>query len=574
MAENGAIYLFGTPVGLDYLVYLALGVLVICWFAFNLLNRPILVEDEDEKTLYELVGMRNFSLSGEFLRSYIVFVSILLVIYFTASFCAAVVGKSPLFSADVAGYAIGDTLVSGEDVKWPLAFALAIVGLGPTLPVLGEVVESLRRIAHQLVGIPRNIIQIADMLRRCEIDERDLREGERRESDVARNIAEKLQATDVELPESVEVLFQKIRLALLARHWLFVGPTSQHFPDFATRSRFAAYKRYVDNDTRSFYLLCHRLAATTDPIDADDVRELQVLAEHAGKILSLYLALCAVHSAPPPAEAKSKALATSIQEVRKSGGRQALDATLASVAIIVLFVLVVTYLSAALGFIAPVPSTTVGPEFLAALIYASGALSIYLPAAAVGWLVRSARLAKGRWQPRHPRQIRFRQFLRLGIAAYLASASFFFIHAFIVRTVRSFEPSGAYNELLTWNGMTPILWWPLLGAALAIVQCRRVEWIEERATTRTPIGLDDMLASCGSQALVFAVISAVCLSAPSGAPDFWLSFNWYFSMTIGFLFGLVQIYFYAVVNEGVVVELHTAPPALRRLFGLGGSSGS
>ncbi|WP_424929325.1 hypothetical protein [Amaricoccus tamworthensis] len=201
---------------MDYTVALIFGAVIIVVFAWDQFQRPSYDGSRELTRLIEILTPSKMRKSGIYMRAYLVYVVLLLVIYFTL--CAYVEILFPLLGLEIAGAGgISDevgapqlptncqtaintavtgfspqAVIGGQDLSAgtgecapppertgdpmiPLGVSLVMVGLAPSVPILLRVEEKIRFLAHRLSGIPTRLIAGSVQLKRkpLKIDDAD-----------------------------------------------------------------------------------------------------------------------------------------------------------------------------------------------------------------------------------------------------------------------------------------------------------------------------------------------------------------------------------------------------------------
>ncbi len=155
----------------DWLIAFAAGAAIILLFARERLNRPLTAEEGAERRgrLLELLAPAQLRRPGVFLKGYLFYAALLLIV-----FVIGTVGASSLGLLFLGGE-VTDS-VSFDNPAWPLAVALGIVGLAPGFPILTRLEEKFRRFAQDLVGVPASFNAFTDALLEVELDRAQLRD--------------------------------------------------------------------------------------------------------------------------------------------------------------------------------------------------------------------------------------------------------------------------------------------------------------------------------------------------------------------------------------------------------------
>lgn len=131
------------------------GLVSIVWFAQDRLNQRLPSDGDDpqrRERLIELVLPFQLRNRRVFRRAYLVYTGILVTIYAVGS---------------IFGSVIGPVLFPGTDVngpEWPMALALAMIGIAPKFPFLLRLEEKVRAFTHELVGVPRTFHSFTNAL--------------------------------------------------------------------------------------------------------------------------------------------------------------------------------------------------------------------------------------------------------------------------------------------------------------------------------------------------------------------------------------------------------------------------
>ncbi len=166
----------------DFSIALIFGGVVIAVFAWDQFNRPSYERSLELTRLINLLSPAELRNGSAYFRAYLFYAGILLLIY--ATLC--IYGSLPIletlgfsFSLTDGGGAIGaeELPIAGyspelqaeaqvSDPTIPLVISLAIIGLGPSVPLLQRLEEKIRFAAHRLSGIPTRLVSGIHHLRR------------------------------------------------------------------------------------------------------------------------------------------------------------------------------------------------------------------------------------------------------------------------------------------------------------------------------------------------------------------------------------------------------------------------
>ena len=180
----------------DFALALLFGGGVIVIFAWDQFNRPSYKASADLTRLIELLTPSRMRRGTVYLRAYLFYAGILLLLYLViciySAFLLPVLGLElpgqggaaeavgatavPLGAAaqETSGFeaatlssqiAAADGADSGKDPTIPLLISLVMVGLAPSVPILQRLEEKIRFAAHRLSGIPTRLIAGTQRLR-------------------------------------------------------------------------------------------------------------------------------------------------------------------------------------------------------------------------------------------------------------------------------------------------------------------------------------------------------------------------------------------------------------------------
>ncbi len=149
----------------------ALGVLVILAFAREQLNRPLDVGSVAQRRarLVEMFAPDQLRSRAVFARGYAFYAGLLLLGYTLLSLG----GASALQLLSPGGDAAG-ALAEFDGASAPLFFALMLVGLMPSSPVLGRIEKRMRELAHRMIGVPAHFHEFTDLLLQVRIEPEDM----------------------------------------------------------------------------------------------------------------------------------------------------------------------------------------------------------------------------------------------------------------------------------------------------------------------------------------------------------------------------------------------------------------
>lgn len=535
-------FLSGVESSGDVEFYAALvgGMLVIVLFAYRQLDRPSYDIDVRQQRLLSLVVPSDLSGSGPFVRAYLFYCSLLLSVYlFFCLFLPIVPFLADLSGLGVAGY---QTDFSGTNsALTPLIVGLVMVGLGPSIPMLNDIEETFRRMAHRLIGIPDNIWDIGQRIQSIEFD---TSAGEKAEVRAAKEAASISLAAAPSFDDGGEELKAVLTKILLLKVWLFAPKYSTRWPSPDVRRRFAAFHDSVRADLEALWeevnhaVRDNEASAPGAPAGQDDRREpVHLKARWAALLgqcyavlndLSALVSLYAVNSSSLY-EIKSDLLRSVITRARSSRQRLVLDVMALSMLAIVFFVLVVSLVGAQLGFIVFGSSAEAlwdpGPT---AAVYAAATLFLYGPATIVAWYVRMNRLRKMKWQRMFSdgRRIPTLQLLQLAVVSYIVTCISMISFSLSMRFINTADKTTVVAEFVRGAAVYDTLIFALLGTFHSLFTCFWMDLADAKKLNARAIA-----AGAVAQGATFLVFAALGQATP---------FDCGFAFAVGVLFGCLM----------------------------------
>ncbi|SEA12553.1 hypothetical protein [Rubrimonas cliftonensis] len=149
----------------------ALGVFVILAFAREQLNRPLDVGSVAQRRarLVEMFAPDQLRSRAVFARGFAFYAGLLLLGYTLLSLG----GASALQLLSPGGEASG-ALAEFDGASAPLFFALMLVGLMPSSPILSRIEKRMRELAHRMIGVPAHFHEFTDLLLQVRIEPDDM----------------------------------------------------------------------------------------------------------------------------------------------------------------------------------------------------------------------------------------------------------------------------------------------------------------------------------------------------------------------------------------------------------------
>lgn len=513
------------------------GVLVIVLFAYRQLDRPSYEIDVRQQRLLSLVVPSDLSGSGPFVRAYLFYCALLLSVYLFFCLCVPIVPLvADLSGLGVAGYQAD--FAGTNSALTPLIVGLIMVGLGPSIPMLNDIEETFRRMAHRLIGIPDNIWDIGQRIQSLEFDASAGEKAEIRASNEAAAISLVAARSFDDGGEELRAALTKI---LLLRVWLFTPKYSNRWPAPEVRRRFSAFHESVRSDLETLWEeVGHAVkdaeasSASAPAEQASRPEAVHLKARWAAILVQCYavlndlsalVSLYAVNSSSLY-EIKSDLLRSVITRARSSRQRLILDAMALSMLGIVFFVLIVSLIGARFGFIRFGSSAdALWDPAPTAAVYAAATVFLYGPATVVAWYVRTNRLRKMKWQRifSEGRRIPTLQLLHLALVAYVVTCISMISFDLSMRFINTADKTTVVAEFVRTAAIYKVFIFSLLGTAHAVFTCLWMDLADMKKLNRRSIAVGAL-----AQGLAFAGFTL--LGQATG-------FDCAFAFLVGVLFG-------------------------------------
>lgn len=424
------------------------GLLSIVWFAQDRLNQRLPSDGDDpqrRERLIELVLPFQLRNQRVFRRAYLVYTGILVVIYAVGS---------------IFGSVIGPVLFPGTDVngpEWPMALALAMIGIAPKFPVLLRLEEKIRAFTHELVGVPRTFHSFTNALLNVPVSVETLGDDLIAPGD-AQRLALVLEAAARVMGRTMaHETFSNRTVKLFAfRAW---NDSDLAWPPYSVRREFRRIEAEVTPAVHGLIEDLEHLAGLTlaqSPTDADAQQNWvamesrwRSIAQRVGGSADDVCALFALYAEratePPVKDNPISALLRDLIEEAQAARERAdpgADALLIAVGLVGLTGFAIGFIGALAGITAPPGSQPWRPAFF----YLMGVLILYGPTAFLAWDSRHPSTAQGWINPfADTRIFPARQFLGLFVKAYLLSfliMSLFMMLHVVLATLGQRDPEG------------------------------------------------------------------------------------------------------------------------------------
>lgn len=562
---DALIAVFGVSLSARYAGSLLVGAVVLLMFAYRQLNSPSYDLDAEQRRLFASLMPADISGGRAFFRAYAFYAITLLATFFLLSIVLPLIpGSGKLFGFEQYGYRFERP--DFDEAAVPLLVSLAMIGLGPAIPVLRTIEETFRRMAHRLVGIPDNILDIAQRIGNVELDRAKadneeiaaFREGER--------ICEGSPISGTQLEWELSDLITRI---CLARNWLFSFSFANRWPPQSIRNRFSHYFDTLQADIedalraveaakaesrdyeRRFGAKEAGAAAETPEQPSQDVQSVAARyleaqwadarrrAQNAWVGASTVLALYAVN-AENMSNVRSELLRATIAAAHASRQRPILDMVARAVLIAAFAVFAVTMAFAYEGTIAT--GTSEGSKFApiwTALTFTVGALSIYAPSTFVAWLHRGSKVRRQRWVKAglSPSGFPTIQYMGMFVSSYFASFVVLNLFAIFSKYLIATDKTTVITEFFYSDEIYYTAAWALLGGLQGCCLCL---WQDVTEAARERIGFLRCVALGLCQAAAFAVVGLIgeLIQGKTFAGSL---FNIGFTSFIGFLLGYLTV---------------------------------
>lgn len=559
-AGNAApITVFGISMSLRYLGALGLGASVLLLFAYRQLNSPSYDLDPEQRRIFATLMPADIGGGRAFFRAYAFYALTLLFSFFVLSVALPLVpGSSELFGFNQFGYSF--TSPDFDEATIPLIVSLAMVGLGPAIPILRSIEETFRRMAHRLVGIPDNILDIAQRIGNVELDRARARALPAEQSAFSEGeaVCADTPVSGTPLDKELQDLMIRIRLS---RAWLFSYVFSNRWPPQSIRNRFSHYFSTLQAEMEDVLRFAEAARAeargqvgqdrASDPASVDpDLRglasrymdtrwhDVRDRAEAAWVGASTVLALYAVN-AENTENIRSDLLRSTIAAAHASRQRPILDIVARAVLTAAFAVFSVTLVSAYHGTIATGTSEelTLAP-ISTALTFTLGALSIYVPSSFVAWLHRGNKVRRQRWIRAGTARAGFPTIQYVGMFVLSYAASFITLNLFSImsRYLIAMDKTTVLTEFVYSDEVYSTSAWALLGG---LQGCFLSLWQDLTESGKGMSRMSALLLGL-TQGLGFGFVALVG-ELVQGRTFSGSLFNIGFSFFVGFLLGFLMV---------------------------------
>lgn len=372
-------------------VSFALGFAAILFFAQDRLEHPLKTDGADRlrrERLFDFVRPYQLRNRDAFRKAYVMYTATLVMVYAAGAVFGSILGPFLFPTADVNG------------PEWPLALALAMIGIAPKFPFLVRLEEWVRARTHEAVGVPRTFHAFTDALAQVQLD-RDSLTADLIGPGDAERLTAVLDAARRVFGARTSVLdtFSNRVMKLYAfRAWADSAPA---WPPATVRREFGRLEAEVTPPVFGLIEDLQHLAAVAMP-DAGaerDAREAlesrwraiaRRVAETADDVCALF-ALYAERSSDPPVKDNpiSALLRDLIEQAQaeREADTPVADALLAAVGIVAA-VAFLTGLAGALSGITALPGVS---PLTVAFFYFMGVVVLYGPSGFLAWNARRDR---------------------------------------------------------------------------------------------------------------------------------------------------------------------------------------
>lgn len=363
------------------------GLISIIWFAQDRLNQPLASDGDDPQRRERLIALlQPFQLRNRrmFRRAYLVYTGILVLFYAVGS---------------VFGSFIGPVLFPGSDVdgpEWPMALALAMIGIAPKFPFLVRLEEKVRAFTHELVGVPRTFHTFTNALLAVPVSAEALDEDLIAPGD-AQRLSTVLDAASRVVGRGLpfEMLSNRVVKLFAFRAW---SDSNLTWPPYSVRREFRRIEAEIAPAVHALIEDLDHLAALTmaTPPDEGDAQQhwtamssrwrsmTQRVSGAADDVCALF-ALYAERTTEPPVKDNpiSALLRDLIEEARNKRERAdpGADALLIAVLLVAATGFAIGLVGALSGITAPADASPWRP----ALFYLMGVLILYGPTTFLAW---------------------------------------------------------------------------------------------------------------------------------------------------------------------------------------------
>ena len=412
----------------------ALGLIAIFFFAQERLDRPLKSNGEERlhrERLFDYI--RPFQLRNReaFRKAYVMYTASLLLAYATLSVSGSILGPFVFPGADVDG------------PEWPLALALAMIGIAPKFPVLVRLEEWVRARTHAAVGVPRTFHRFTDALVQVKLDPATLGDDLIGPGDAERlgSVLDAAQRVLGAKTPAYEALANRTMKLYAFRAWADSNPA---WPPARVRREFARIETVIAPPVQGLIDDLQHLAKSSVPPDPDGpgAREAwealesrwraiaRRAAETADDVCALFALYAERATEPPVKDNPVSALLRDLIEQASEGRDDATpvaDALLLSIGVVSVAAFVIGLVGALSGItgMGGVSPATV------AFFYFMGVLVLYGPSGFLAWTARHRR----RWVNFYAggRVFPARQYLALLVRAF--ALSFVMMSLFLVLNI-------------------------------------------------------------------------------------------------------------------------------------------
>lgn len=416
----------------EWLIAFCTGAFVILIFSWERLNRRVgagndAARGDRRERILALVQPARLRNSRVFARGYVFYTTLLLLLYTLASVVSSIAGLFvPPAAADTTTGA-AQALVG--DPAWPLAVALMMTGLAPSVGILSRFEERIRQLAHSLVGIPESFNRFTDALMDVRLDPAqrgyDLLDETR-----AKRLEKALAAAHASTGRSAEfIAFATDATKLYAFEAWQAGTV--RWPAGGVRRQFSAIETVIAPEIAGVVADIDTLAeSSTGTPDAAALttrwQNLYLRAAGAAEDACALFALYAERARNLPVRGNpiSALLRTLIEEAQRNrrGARPRADVVLMALVIVSLTAALIGYVGGKLGIMGDGSNSS---AMIAAYQYLMGVVVFYGPTSVLAWSARSGAV-RGTYVNPYARRGLFpmSQFVRLFILGFIVSVLF------------------------------------------------------------------------------------------------------------------------------------------------------
>lgn len=436
----------GLIFGYDFVISFFLGGIVLTLVCYERFGQPIKTKESFVSTLLP----EHLALKEDYLKAFLVYLLIMLIIYFLASMIGPSVYKAFRLSnglesqmtgynpsADASANGIKTVFEQWEKTKapaWiPLLVMIILSGFSTKYKAFNQIELIVRKLTHRIIGIPDNIEELANNLQLARIDigslnlydqkfiKKNFKFATGRDmSDIHHYYQEVERADPIRRWVRLQFLYDRLENKRLSIGRVLDVRVMEHYSNMWNEIKIAVYDLKNSEDLQ---LIDKTSEYNTEPQYLAKIQSIESKIDNTlHNIHALIAASIARYckSSESAAEALA-ALGLSFKDVEK---RDFINAIIAGILVMTIAVFLIVFITSQLGrrFGGTIYEALPQKPY-DAFVWATGALFLHGAAALSGWKFQENRRKKKHWKPLHIRKYRIpsKQYLLLSIQVYFYS---------------------------------------------------------------------------------------------------------------------------------------------------------